>query len=73
MNNQFCILFRKQLFIVACNASNISVCSVMMMMIIIIIIIIITIIITLLKEDNIFGRYASLTYGPQLTNIFKNA
>ena len=23
------------------------------------------IIITLFKEDNIFGRYASLTYGPQ--------
>ena len=30
---------------------------------------IIIIIITLFKEDNIFGRYASLTYGPQLTNI----
>ena len=29
----------------------------------------IIIIITLFKEDNIFGRYASLTYGPQLTNI----
>ena len=28
------------------------------------------IIITLFKEDNIFGRYASLTYGPQLTNIY---
>ena len=27
------------------------------------------IIITLFKEDNLFGRYASLTYGPQLTNI----
>ena len=34
-----------------------------------IIIIIIIIIITLFKEDNIFGRYASLTNGPQLTNI----
>ena len=34
-----------------------------------IIIIIIIIIITLFEEDNIFGRYASLTYGPQLTNI----
>ena len=29
----------------------------------------IIIIITLFKEDNIFGRYASQTYGPQLTNI----
>ena len=36
--------------------------------IIIIIIIIITIII-LFQEDNIFGRVASLTYGPQLTNV----
>ena len=34
-----------------------------------IIIIIIIIIITLFKEDNIFGRVASLTYGPQLTNV----
>ena len=37
--------------------------------IIIIIIIIIIRIITTFKDDNIFGRYASLTYGPQLTNI----
>ena len=37
--------------------------------IIVIKIIITIIIITLFKEDNIFGRYASLTYGPQLTNI----
>ena len=29
----------------------------------------IIIIITLFKEDSIFGRYASLTYGPQLTDI----
>ena len=35
-------------------------------MIIIIIIIIITI---LFQEDNIFGTDASLTYGPQLTNV----
>ena len=34
-----------------------------------IIIIIIIIIITLFQEDNIFGRVASLTYGPQLTNV----
>ena len=27
------------------------------------------IIITLFQEDNIFGRVASLTYGPQLTNV----
>ena len=27
------------------------------------------IIITLYQEDNIFGRVASLTYGPQLTNV----
>ena len=27
------------------------------------------IIITLFKEDSLFGRYASLTYGPQLINI----
>ena len=33
------------------------------------IIIIIMIIITLFQEDNIFGRVASLTYGPQLTNV----
>ena len=33
------------------------------------IIIIIIIIITLFQEDNIFGRVASLTYGPQLTNV----
>ena len=26
-------------------------------------------IITLFQEDNIFGRVASLTYGPQLTNV----
>ena len=26
-------------------------------------------IITLFKEGNIFGKYASLTYGPQLTNV----
>ena len=31
--------------------------------------IVMIILITLFKEDNIFGRYASLTYGPQLTNI----
>ena len=37
--------------------------------IIIIIIIKIIIIITLFQEDNIFGRVASLTYGPQLTNV----
>ena len=37
--------------------------------IIIKIIIIIIIIITLFQEDNIFGRVASLTYGPQLTNV----
>ena len=35
----------------------------------IIIIIIIIIIITLFQEDNIFGRVASLTYGPQLTYV----
>ena len=29
----------------------------------------IIIIITLFQEDNIFGRVASLTYGPQLTNV----
>ena len=34
-----------------------------------IIIIIIIIIITLFQEDNIFGRVASLTYVPQLTNV----
>ena len=33
------------------------------------IIIIIIIITTLFQEDNIFGRVASLTYGPQLTNV----
>ena len=32
-------------------------------------IIIIIIIMTLFQEDNIFGRVASLTYGPQLTNV----
>ena len=32
-------------------------------------VIIIIIIITLFQEDNIFGRVASLTYGPQLTNV----
>ena len=37
--------------------------------IVIIIIIIIIIIITLFQEDNIFGRVASLTYGPQSTNV----
>ena len=39
--------------------------------IIIIIIITIIVIITLIsfQEDNIFGRVASLTYGPQLTNV----
>ena len=31
--------------------------------------VIIIIIITLFQEDNIFGRVASLTYGPQLTNV----
>ena len=31
--------------------------------------IIIIIIVTLFQEDNIFGRVASLTYGPQLTNV----
>ena len=41
----------------------------MFVIIIIIIIIVIIIIITLFNEDTIFGRYASLTYGPQLTNI----
>ena len=30
---------------------------------------VIIIIITLFQEDNIFGRVASLTYGPQLTNV----
>ena len=35
----------------------------------IIIIIIIIIIITSFQEDNIFGRVASLSYGPQLTNV----
>ena len=35
----------------------------------IIIIMIILIIITLFHEDNIFGRVASLTYGPQFTNV----
>ena len=34
-----------------------------------VIIIIIVIIISLFKEDNIFGRVASLTYGPQLTDV----
>ena len=34
-----------------------------------VLIIIIIIIITLFQEDNIFGRVASLTYGPQLTNV----
>ena len=37
--------------------------------VIIIIIIIIIITTTLFQEDNIFGRVASLTYGPQLTNV----
>ena len=37
--------------------------------IIIIIIIMIIKIITLFQADNIFGRVASLTYGPQLTNV----
>ena len=31
--------------------------------------IIIIIMITLFQEDNIFGRVANLTYGPQLTNV----
>ena len=31
--------------------------------------VIIIIIIALFQEDNIFGRVASLTYGPQLTNV----
>ena len=31
--------------------------------------VIIIIITTLFQEDNIFGRVASLTYGPQLTNV----
>ena len=35
----------------------------------VVIIIIMIIIITLFQEDNIFGRVASLTYGPQLTNV----
>ena len=35
----------------------------------IILIIIIIMIITLFQEDNIFSRVASLTYGPQLTNV----
>ena len=35
----------------------------------IIIIIIIIVIIILFQEDNIFGRVASLTYGPQLANV----
>ena len=30
---------------------------------------IVIIIITLFQEDNIFGRVASLTYGPHLTNV----
>ena len=30
---------------------------------------IIVILITLFQEDNIFGRVASLTYGPQFTNV----
>ena len=34
-----------------------------------IIIMIIIIITTLFQEDNIFGRVASLTYGPELTNV----
>ena len=37
--------------------------------IIIIIIIIMIIMITLFQENNIFGRVASLAYGPQLTNV----
>ena len=32
-------------------------------------IIIMIIITTLFQEDNIFGRVASLTYGPELTNV----
>ena len=36
-----------------------------------VIIIIIIIIITLFQEDNIFGRVASLSNGPQLTNVGK--
>ena len=42
---------------------------IIIIIIIILIIIIIIIIITLFQEDNIFGRVASLTYGPQLTNV----
>ena len=42
---------------------------IIIIIIIIMIIIIIIIIITLFKEDIIFGRVASLTYGPQLTIV----
>ena len=31
--------------------------------------VVIIIIIALFQEDNIYGRVASLTYGPQLTNV----
>ena len=42
---------------------------IMMIVIIIVIIIKIVIIIALLKEDNIFSKYDSLTFGFQVTNI----
>ena len=42
---------------------------IIIIIIILIIIIIIIIIITLFQEDNTFGRVASLTHGPQLTNV----
>ena len=42
---------------------------IIIIIIVIIIIIIIIITTTLFQEDNIFGRVASLTYGPQLTNV----
>ena len=42
---------------------------IIIIIIIMIIIIIIIIITTLFQEDNIFDRVASLTYGPQLTNV----
>ena len=46
------------------DASETAICSFMGITIIIMIIII-----TIFQEDNIFGRVASLTYGPQLTNV----
>ena len=42
---------------------------IMMMMMMMMMMMIIIIIMTLFQEDNIFGRVASLTYGPQLTNV----